>query len=599
MIRLFFTLLLFLCALPQYARAADFDYSAFAQIPVLHEGRIKPLDSFARLHLKRFSGQSHVRDLSPSAWLAQTLFDPARATETKLFFVQNKDLKMQLGLPLDQKLFSVIELQGALAPTLSQIPALLAKEDGALTPAQNEVLQLHDDVLQYLSLMRSFSMILPLNIDLPEKYSDSAPNYLALYPVQDDILRDVKRIIKVKGDNIERYSKDEQKLAALSYQLTILQNAAQNNQSLAIFPQGGPGGWRAPWQVFAHEDLTLWQNLAAAYRSNNAQHWRDISAQITQHAQDNTSATTPQKLKLEILYNRLKPYHVAMALYALSMLLIFAPARFIWAQASFSLAALAHSAAITARMMILERPPVGTLYESLLFVGLITALIALFIALKQQSRAALFAGGMATLLLLSIAPYLLQDGDSLEMLVAVLNTNFWLTIHVLCITAGYALCILSACLAHVALFLRLRGGAKDLLRKLQQNIYPISMFALLFTAVGTILGGIWADQSWGRFWGWDPKENGALLIVLWLIWLQHGRISGHMKPLHFLIGNAYLNVIVALAWFGVNLLGVGLHSYGFINGIAWSLGLFVAGETLLLSGLWIMIRIREKKPHEA
>ena len=127
-----------------------------------------------------------------------------------------------------------------------------------------------------------------------------------------------------------------------------------------------------------------------------------------------------------------------------------------------------------------------------------------------------------------------------------------------------------------------------------RSIYITSLVALLLTAVGTVLGGIWADQSWGRFWGWDPKENGALLIVLWLIWAHHGRIGGHLPPLLFNAALAFLNVIVALAWFGVNLLSVGLHSYGFISGIATGLAVFCGGETLLIYGLWLRASKRQK-----
>ena len=108
----------------------------------------------------------------------------------------------------------------------------------------------------------------------------------------------------------------------------------------------------------------------------------------------------------------------------------------------------------------------------------------------------------------------------------------------------------------------------------------ITLFALLFTLFGTILGGIWADQSWGRFWGWDPKENGALLIVLWLIMMLHLRITGLIKPLGFCFGMVFANIAVALAWFGVNLLNVGLHSYGFTDNVATNLFLFIFIEFL-------------------
>ena len=118
-----------------------------------------------------------------------------------------------------------------------------------------------------------------------------------------------------------------------------------------------------------------------------------------------------------------------------------------------------------------------------------------------------------------------------------------------------------------------------------KNTKMLLILALLFTIIGTVLGGIWADQSWGRFWGWDPKENGALLIVLWIIWLLHGRISGHLNEVKSMIGMACLSIIVVLAWFGVNLLNVGLHSYGFISGVATGIAAFCCFEILLIGGL--------------
>jgi ABC-type transport system involved in cytochrome c biogenesis permease subunit len=154
---------------------------------------------------------------------------------------------------------------------------------------------------------------------------------------------------------------------------------------------------------------------------------------------------------------------------------------------------------------------------------------------------------------------------------------------------------MAAGLAHVYLGVKVFKREARILKPIQNLLYKIVLFALLFTAVGTALGGIWADQSWGRFWGWDPKENGALLIVLWLIWILHGRMSGHLRNVAFAAMAAFLNIIVALAWFGVNLLSVGLHSYGFIDGIALALGAFCAIETVIILGLWFTIYIQEKQ----
>ena len=177
-----------------------------------------------------------------------------------------------------------------------------------------------------------------------------------------------------------------------------------------------------------------------------------------------------------------------------------------------------------------------------------------------------------------------------------LNTNFWLTTHVLCITAGYGVCILAAGLAHTALYVHGFKNNVALWEKLQKTAYRLSIAALLLTAIGTTLGGIWADQSWGRFWGWDPKENGALLIVLWLIWAQHGRIAKKLNPPSFMAMIAALNIIVALSWFGVNLLNVGLHSYGFTSGLLSGLIIFCCAETILTTILYTAAKKAEKAP---
>ena len=131
---------------------------------------------------------------------------------------------------------------------------------------------------------------------------------------------------------------------------------------------------------------------------------------------------------------------------------------------------------------------------------------------------------------------------------------------------------------------------KSDLKKINNNIYGLTLMALFFTMFGTILGGIWADQSWGRFWGWDPKENGALLIVLWLLMMLHMRLSGIVKALGFAFGISLVNIIVAIAWFGVNLLSVGLHSYGFTDNVATNLFAFISIEIVFCSTLYFLIK---------
>jgi ABC-type transport system involved in cytochrome c biogenesis permease subunit len=193
------------------------------------------------------------------------------------------------------------------------------------------------------------------------------------------------------------------------------------------------------------------------------------------------------------------------------------------------------------------------------------------------------AAGFASLI---VAHHLAGGGDTLEMMRAVLDSNFWLATHVVTITIGYSGVFLAGGLA-IGYALRQQLARRldpQTTRALVSMTYGVICFALLFSFVGTVLGGIWADQSWGRFWGWDPKENGALLIVLWCAIVLHARWGGYAKTRGVMAMAIFGNVITSLSWFGVNMLGVGLHSYGFMDKAFWALFGFI-GTQLALIGL--------------
>jgi ABC-type transport system involved in cytochrome c biogenesis permease subunit len=254
--------------------------------------------------------------------------------------------------------------------------------------------------------------------------------------------------------------------------------------------------------------------------------------------------------------------------------------------------ALLHFLSILSRIYILERPPVGTLYESLLFVSLIAVLFGLFLEWRLRNNLGLLVATLSGSLLLFMSQSFGSD-DTMTMLIAVLNTNFWLATHVLCITTGYGFGIVTGIIAHVYLIMRCAGRNPDKTRQILRSGYGTALIALLFTSLGTILGGIWADQSWGRFWGWDPKENGALLICLWLIWSLHGRISSRLHETGFAVALAMLNIVIALSWLGVNLLATGLHSYGFTDKAAWALLCFCVAECSFAAMAYDMLRRRD------
>ena len=122
----------------------------------------------------------------------------------------------------------------------------------------------------------------------------------------------------------------------------------------------------------------------------------------------------------------------------------------------------------------------------------------------------------------------------------------------------------------------------DVGKALSKMVYAIICFATLFSFVGTILGGIWADQSWGRFWGWDPKENGALIIVIWNALILHARWGGMVRERGLINMAVFGNIVTSFSWFGVNLLGIGLHSYGFMDAAFTWLILFVVSQAIII-----------------
>jgi ABC-type transport system involved in cytochrome c biogenesis permease subunit len=160
---------------------------------------------------------------------------------------------------------------------------------------------------------------------------------------------------------------------------------------------------------------------------------------------------------------------------------------------------------------------------------------------------------------------------------------------VITITMGYGATFLAGFLGIIYIVYGWlnRGVGKDTHQTFHWILYGSICFALLFSFVGTVLGGIWADQSWGRFWGWDPKENGALMIVLWTALILHALRSGMVKTRGLVNLSIIGNVITAWSWFGTNMLGVGLHSYGFMNSAFFWLVIFWLSQFAIILLEWL------------
>ncbi|MCP4645727.1 MAG: cytochrome c biogenesis protein CcsA [bacterium] len=257
---------------------------------------------------------------------------------------------------------------------------------------------------------------------------------------------------------------------------------------------------------------------------------------------------------------------------------------------------------ITLRCIIRGRPPVTTLYETILFTTATAVAVSLFMEFVNRQRIALSLAAILGAVGMFLAnKYEVREGvDTMPSMVAVLDTNFWLSTHVTTIIIGYAAGLLAGAMGHVYILGRLIGFRKEdkaFYRNVARMTYGVLCFGLAFTTIGTVFGGIWAAESWGRFWGWDPKENGALMIVLWMLAVLHARLGGHIRDLGVCISAVICGMIVTFSWWGINLLGVGLHTYGFTSGILRALIVFfsIQGAVLLMGGL-VWLRDRGANP---
>jgi ABC-type transport system involved in cytochrome c biogenesis permease subunit len=502
----FFIIILFLFwGSTAFANPGIKDYSNFKKIPVLDNGRLKPLDTFARSLLIQFSGRDHYGKQEASVWLASLYFHPGATVNDRIFLINDPDIPQALAIPPRQdRRYTPAQLQ--------QSYALLAKLDTAAEKipekekslAENEIIRVFDNVNLYADLSRSFLMAHPLMALAYLKGDDAGFNKA----IRADI-------------NTIRYSltKDDQK-------------------KLGKFP-------------------------------------------------------------LEIFYHVISPFTWSVMFYILAFIFFvvsFTSSKLHWYNlglCSIVAGFIPHVLGLLMRIIIMARPPVSSLYETFIFVSAITVLLGLIIEYGNRQWLGIVTASISGTALLFIANKYSAEGDTLKVLVAVLNSNFWLATHVTTITMGYAATCVGGLLGHIWLLQAVFGQDSKTLEKTYKTILGILGVALTLTFLGTNLGGIWADQSWGRFWGWDPKENGALMIVLWIAILFHAKAGQMIGPRGLAVGAVIGMMVVMWAWFGVNLLSVGLHSYGFTSGIAASLIVYAVVEIIFI--LVTIVSLRAKR----
>ena len=372
--------------------------------------------------------------------------------------------------------------------------------------------------------------------------------------------------------------------------------------------EGDPWGWRKVGAAglqdlggtgILPEPLKIYGKMSTAYNAvgadgkvtGDAQAFNAAVEEYRSWLAEHGFTKELKKGREEHYFNTFAPFARAQGLYIIALLL----ACFSWlklsrglADTAFYLIGLAfvlHTVGLIYRMYLEGRPPVTNLYSSAVFVGWGAVLLGWILERIYRNGIGSCVAALVGFSTLIIANHLAQEeGDTMEMMRAVLDTNFWLATHVVIITIGYSATFLAGFLAIIYV---VRGALTPSLEKetakgLVRMVYGIVCFATLFSFVGTVLGGIWADQSWGRFWGWDSKENGALMIVVWNAIILHCRWGGFVKDRGLINLAIFGNIITAWSWFGVNMLGEGLHSYGFMDSAFMSLRWFGVSQLLLM-----------------
>ncbi|MEJ6524344.1 MAG: cytochrome c biogenesis protein CcsA [Opitutales bacterium] len=310
--------------------------------------------------------------------------------------------------------------------------------------------------------------------------------------------------------------------------------------------------------------IILYEKIGQAYREGNAKTFNSLVQEIRTSSTERAGEKA-DTLHFEKVFNGYEPFYRS----AIAYVVIFILACLSWLFAIHAngtkqivrvlrnsayyltiIVLLSHTFGLAARMYIEGRPPVTNLYSSALFIGWGAVLLCLGtekyvrLGIASAMGALIGFGSLVIAHSLSLDSSLNPTGDTMEMMRAVLDSNFWLATHVVCITIGYSTTFLGGFLGIAYAVFRfissiiprgssfgktLQQAQKETNRTLGSMIFGITCFSLFFSLVGTILGGIWADQSWGRFWGWDAKENGALLIVIWNALILHARLSGIAK----------------------------------------------------------------------
>jgi ABC-type transport system involved in cytochrome c biogenesis permease subunit len=587
-----------------------FDVPGFGKLPVLVDGRVMPMDTLARVTLSEMNHHGAYTTASgntelPSRGLMEILMRPEHSDTAKLFEVSNQEVVDLFGSQ-DAKgqfvLYSFNELKPFFGEIEKQAGLAAQTEAETRNPFERGIIKLRDSLRLYLELKNTLEAE-----DSPDFGEEIRAFEMAIQPglqaVRD---RDANKPFDQRDfERILFFTQRYQNLTLAKYAYAIPNPQRSENEGWQHISESLLSGITSGHVPYT---AAVYGRLISAYRGGDVNGFNALIREYESYL----SKTISEKLdrpKFEFLFNQAQPFLQAMTLYVV-VLVSALLSWLVWPKTLSKTAIILllgafaiHTLGLITRMYLQGRPPVTNLYSSAIFVGWASVLLCIILEWTYRNGIGSVCGAVIGFVTLLIAHNLQLDGDSLEMLRAVLDTNGWLATHVVGEALGYSAMFLAGLIGIIYICRGLVTTSFDeaTSKSLGRMMYGVVCFATLFSLVATILGGIWADQSWGRFWGWDPKENGALLIVLWNAITLHARWGGYIRERGLALMTVFGNIITSLSWFGVNMLGVGLHSYGFMDQAFGPLlafivsQLFIIGLGLIPTRYWRGIQARAKR----
>lgn len=583
--------------------------AALATLPVQDGGRVKPLSSHAAATLHLVHGRRDMKldldgngkpevTLTPTEWLLDVWCFPDAAATYPLFRIENVDVLDAIGIPHagGQRFdFEYVSFATMASPGRAGVPGqrlmelarqYSAKEALDRSPVESHVVNTAQQVNVYYDLHQQMELLRgAFAVD-----GDALRAHLGGATELDfaTLMERMPAFRTFLRENVDRL--EEPEFAGAARLGSVLQQLSHGDHGPALFPPVGSVAEDAVWLGFSGLlDLAVREQISPAMLAALGHLQRAIaSEQIDVRERglvafrDAVVARASErgefdKVELENKYLGWAFHYQALHWFLLALIVVavgwMAPKKkWLWAAGIVvtTIPLLFLVADIVLRCVIRSRPPIVNLYDTFLFIAAVGVAAAVVAEVVVRRRFAIALAPVYGALLIALArAFEVEDGkDQLAPLQAVLDTNYYLATHVTSINIGYAAGMFASLVGTAWLLLQAFGIRRHdavFHKSVVRATYGLVAFGLIFAVFGTIYGGVWANDSWGRFWGWDPKENGALLICIAQVALLHARFCGWVKDLGFCIGAALTGIVVAFSWFHVNLLGIGLHSYGFAS----------------------------------